>query len=179
VLLTQLEIPLETCVAAAQRSRDAGGRVVVNTAPLPNAADPRLGELLRLADVLVANETEALALAGAKPDAPGAEGWPALASGLRRLGAPTAIVTLGAAGAVVADDSGAYSVPSVAVAAVDATGAGDAFCGALAAALDAQLPMRQAVQRACAAGALATTAVGAQEALPTGAQLDEFEGENR
>jgi ribokinase len=60
------------------------------------------------------------------------------------------------------------------VATVDSTGAGDAFCGALAAALAEGRPLAEAVQRAVAAGALATTHVGAREGMPTAAELEEF-----
>jgi ribokinase len=72
---------------------------------------------------------------------------------------------------------GDYRVWEVAadrVATVDSTGAGDAFCGALAASLAEGRPLSEAVQRAVAAGALATTRVGAREGMPTAAELDEF-----
>lgn len=168
ILLLQLEIPLAAAVSAAAGAHAAGVRVVVNAAPLPDPDDAQLRRLLGLADVLVVNETEATSLA-----APGRAGWPALAADLRRLGPDSVIVTLGAAGAVVADGT----APPVAVAgtpvdAVDSTGAGDAFCGALAASLDAGYPLAEAVRRGCAAGALATTAIGARAAMPTVKQLD-------
>lgn len=67
-----------------------------------------------------------------------------------------------------------WSVPAEKVATVDTTGAGDAFCGALAAALAEGRPLAEAVLRAIAAGALATTHVGAREGMPTGAELEGF-----
>jgi ribokinase len=67
-----------------------------------------------------------------------------------------------------------WEVPADRVATVDSTGAGDAFCGALAAALAEGRPLAEAVQRAVAAGALATTHVGAREGMPTAAELEEF-----
>ena len=67
-----------------------------------------------------------------------------------------------------------WEVPADRVATVDSTGAGDAFCGALAAALAEGRPLAEAVGRAVAGGALATTHVGAREGMPTLAELEEF-----
>jgi ribokinase len=67
-----------------------------------------------------------------------------------------------------------WEVPADIVATIDSTGAGDAFCGALAAALAEGRPLAEAVQRAVAGGALATTHVGAREGMPTAAELEEF-----
>jgi ribokinase len=67
-----------------------------------------------------------------------------------------------------------WEVPADEVATVDSTGAGDAFCGALAAALAEGRPLAEAVKRAVAGSALATTHVGAREGMPTLVELDEF-----
>jgi Sugar kinases, ribokinase family len=67
-----------------------------------------------------------------------------------------------------------WEVPAATVAAVDSTGAGDAFCGALAAALAEGRPLAEAVNRAVSAAGLATTRVGAREGMPTAAELEEF-----
>jgi ribokinase len=74
----------------------------------------------------------------------------------------------------VRGDLHVWEVPADRVATVDSTGAGDAFCGALAAALAEGRPLAEAVQRAVAAGALATTHVGAREGMPIAAELEEF-----
>ncbi len=139
VLLMQLEVPLPSVVAAARAARAAGARVVINTAPY--AALP--ADVVALADPLVANEHEArlLADAGAVPT--------------------SLLVTFGAAGA--AWDG--VSAPGVAVPAedvLDTTGAGDAFCGALAAALAAGSDRDAALAAALAAGADAVRHAGAQ-----------------
>jgi len=76
-------------------------------------------------------------------------------------------------------DHRVWEVPADGVATVDSTGAGDAFCGALAASLAEGRPLAEAVRRAVAAGALATTHVGAREGMPTAAELDEFLGSRR
>jgi ribokinase len=67
-----------------------------------------------------------------------------------------------------------WELPADKVATVDSTGAGDAFCGALAAALAEGRPLAEAVKRAVAGSALATTHSGAREGMPTAAELDEF-----
>jgi len=67
-----------------------------------------------------------------------------------------------------------WEVPGERVATVDSTGAGDAFNGALAAAIAEGRPIAEAVRRAVAAGAIATTHVGAREGMPTAAELEEF-----
>ncbi len=67
-----------------------------------------------------------------------------------------------------------WEVPADRVVAIDSTGAGDAFCGALAAALAEGRPLAEAVQRAVAGAALATTHVGAREGMPTRAELEAF-----
>lgn len=171
VLVLQLEIPLAACLAAARDARRAGARVVLNAAPLPEAVDARLADLLREVDVLVVNEGEAARLGGHTGEP---VDWLAAAAGLCDLGPKTCVVTLGARGAVRADAAESVAHAAFSVDAVDTTGAGDAFCGALAAALAAGTSLDQAVRRACAAGAVATTRMGAQSAMPTASELDAF-----
>lgn len=81
-------------------------------------------------------------------------------------------MTLGAAGALIVTRAGVVDVPSRSVATVDTTGAGDAFNGALAASMAEGRPLEEAVRRAVAAGALATTRAGARAGMPTAAALD-------
>jgi ribokinase len=116
-----------------------------------------------VADALVVNETEAAALAGsADPTA------------LLTLGPSVAVVTLGRRGATADDGTGRIDVPGFAVPSVDSVGAGDAFCGQFVLAHAAGTPLAEAVRRSCAAGALATTAPGAQSAGPTRARVEEL-----
>ena len=177
VLALQLEIPVASCLAAARHALDCGARVVLNAAPLPKVLDPAFGDLMATVDVLVVNEGEALRLSG-RPQAPTDQadwaGWAELADGLRGLGPSGCVVTLGSHGAVCADARGRYVQPAFDVDAVDTTGAGDSFCGALAVALADGAPLREAVRRGCAAGALAATRMGAQSAMPAAAELDQF-----
>ena len=85
---------------------------------------------------------------------------------------PVTVVTLGADGArIVRADSG-ESVAAIDVSPVDTTGAGDTFCGALAAGLESGLSLETSVQRAVVAGSLAVTAIGARSGMPTVAELE-------
>jgi ribokinase len=152
VTLVQLEISLETVVAAV---RAAGGRVVLNPAP----ARELPADLLHEVDVLVPNRSELGVLAGApEPSTPDEAG--SLAAALSGPGA--VVVTLGADGALVVEDGTSTHVPAIAVDAVDATGAGDAFCGALADGLARGESLVTATKWAVRVAGLSTTRWGAQ-----------------
>ncbi len=156
VTLLQLEIPMRSATLAALT---AGGMVILNAAP----AQPLADELIGAVGVLVVNRSELAELTGSEN--------PRMAS---VLPVPTTVVTLGADGAalVMEEEVTVYPAPRVEV--VDTTGAGDAFCGALAAGIEAGLEIQAAVPRAVISGALATTAKGARSAMPTAAELDGF-----
>jgi ribokinase len=146
-VLCQLEIPLEAVAAAAERTQ---GTFCLNAAParaLPEG-------LVERADLVIANRYEAEAL-GAQP----------------RLLA----LTLGAEGAVLIE-SGREVARAAAppVDAVDGTAAGDAFCAALVVSLLEGRSREEALERACAAGAIAASRFGAQPSLPTAADVDAF-----
>ncbi len=155
VLVMQLEIPMAVITPAAVAARRAGARVVLNAAPAQ-----RLDQgLLEQVDTLVVNEREARDLVNeASPEA--------MVQALHAIGPRIAIVTLGPAGSVYCDETGGHRVEAFHVKAVDATGAGDAFVGALAVGLANGLPVQAAMRFANAAGAAATTLLGAQAALP-------------
>ena len=161
VLLTQLETPLPAVERAAAIASAAGVIVILNPAP----AKPLPDSLMALVDVLTPNEGEAAYLSG--------EALPAAAaSKLRTVGATTVVVTLGAEGALIVAEDVECSVPGFPVVAVDTTAAGDAFSGSLAVSLAEGLELVLAVRRACAAGALATTAHGARPSLPMRDKVD-------
>ena len=139
VLLVQLEVPMKTVAAAARTAHGRGVRVVLNAAPY--AALPH--DVAALADPLVVNEHEALQLADSEV-------------------APTSVlVTFGAAGCSW-DGQRSDGIPVDDADVVDTTGAGDAFCGALAAALAAGASRQEAVTAASEAGAAAVRHRGAQ-----------------
>jgi ribokinase len=162
VVLTQLEIPLRVVEEALAQARAAGAITVLNPAPAPPGGVPHA--ILQLVDVLVPNETEVTALTGLPVEAG--------AQSLLGAGCGTVVVTLGEAGALVVSRSGSSTVEPFPVTAVDSTAAGDAFCGALAAGLAFGLPLDDALRRAAAAGALATTSAGAVPSLPLASAVD-------
>ncbi|MYX05695.1 ribokinase [Streptomyces sp. SID8375] len=165
VVSLQLEIPMESVRAAASAAEQAGTRVVLNPSPAPTA--DLAPELLSVADPLVVNEHEARQLSGLTDGTPAQ--W---AQALRDRGARSVVVTLGGDGALVLDADGAENVPGVRVKAVDTTGAGDAFTGALATRLARGDALPEAARFAVRIGAAAVTKPGAQPSYPTRAELE-------
>lgn len=162
VLLGQLEIPIETVVAAAALAKESGGLTVLNAAP----ARPLPDELWPLLDVLVVNEEEAFALAD------DADVDSAVATLLRRV--PEVVVTLGGRGALLATrDAGPVAVPVEPVPVMDTTAAGDTFCGVLGATRARGAGPVDAVRRATAAASLAVQRAGAVPSIPTAKETDE------
>jgi ribokinase len=162
VVLVQLEVPLDAVRAAAAA---ATGTVVLTPAP----PQPLPADLLALVGVLVPNEHELVALAGGEA---GGRTPAELAALARTLRSSAVVVTLGARGAlVVPADGPALLQPPPAVTAVDTTGAGDCFSGALGQALAAGAALPDAVRSAVAAAALSTTGPGARGALPGAAAV--------
>src|SRR5689334_7981184 len=153
-VLMQLEVPHREVETLAARARARGARVILNAAPAV-ALDDRL---LRNLDVLVVNENEARIGA----DFAGTPGE--FVAHMHKAYGLHSVVTLGARGALTTDGKALVEVPSPQVRVVDTTGAGDAFAGALAAALDAGKPMPEAVTAAARAGAECCMHEGAQRA---------------
>jgi ribokinase len=168
LLLLQLEIPLETVLSAARYAKEKGLRVLLNPAPACLLPD----ELIALADFVLPNESELSLLTGqAVSDVRSAE---TAGRALVAREAKNVIVTLGANGALIVNKDGAKHVPSFNVRVVDTTAAGDAFIGGFAVALLHGKPLEDAVQYACACGALAVTKFGAQPSLPTAEEVEEL-----
>jgi ribokinase len=164
VLVLSAEIPAAALRAALHAAKGLRVATVLNLAPVPAEA---AGLLAERPDWLVVNAQEAAALTGQGGQAPGdADGAAGQAASLAAQTAGHVVVTLGAAGAVLAGPAQATAVPGFRVSAVDTVGAGDAFVGALAVALASGLDPAGAVRAACAAGAAAATRRGAQAALP-------------
>ena len=165
VVLAQLEVPLETVMKAAVLTR---GTFCLNPAPY----QPLPPELLAKADILIPNRSELAALSGHVEAVTNEE----VLSSAQAIGFQgTVVVTLGDAGAmVVSEDAAVLRVPNVDAA--DPTGAGDAFCGALAKSLSDGMDVTSAARRATLAGAIAATRLGAQPSIPTAAEVDAFTG---
>ncbi len=160
-LLANFEIPPDGIVRAARRARDAGMHVVVNPAPARELGR----ELAELAPVLVPNAGEASRMSGLETPERAAVALQAKTS------APV-IVTLGAEGAFVVDAQGVRRHPAFGAHVVDTTGAGDTFCGVLAAGLARGLELDGAIERASAAAALSVGAPGARGGMPGVAAID-------
>lgn len=159
VISLALEIPFETIDAVVSNKPD-GSLVVLNAAPF----DIRVAAIASGIDVLVCNETESETLLGHPVDAENAR---EAALAIVKLGAQAAVITLGREGAAFASGRDASIVPSPAMNVVDTTGAGDAFCGALAAWLADGESISDSISSAVCAGAIAVTRAGAQPSLPT------------
>ncbi|MEU2619237.1 ribokinase [Streptomyces sp. NPDC007157] len=154
-LLLQLEIPLPAVVAGAQAARRHGVRTILTPSPVR----PLPSELLDSIDLLVSNEREAAALTDR------ADPRDAAAALLGLV--PQVVVTLGAAGSLyLTRDAAPLVIPAPRVTAVDSTGAGDTFVGALAVALAEEKPIREALSWAAAAAALAVQREGASTSMP-------------
>ena len=159
-VLCENEIPPAQTLAFLARAKERGARTILNVAPAGGLALHQLG----CVDVLVANETEAFMLTG--DDAP-ERAVQALAQGRE-----AAVVTLGGEGALGCSGSELAPMPAIAVRVVDTTGAGDAFVGVLATALDEGLALRAGLAWAITASGLACERLGAQTALPGRAAIE-------
>jgi ribokinase len=183
VVLVCHELPTATVREALRVGRAAGARTVFNPAP----ADGIDRTVLAAADVITPNRGELLTLAATDAKRSGrastsgaaaAADIPRAARTLLEASAAGAgvgeavVVTLGPSGALLVIPERTIDVPSIAVESVDTTGAGDAFNGALAAAIAEERSLEDAVRRAVVAGALATTRVGAREGMPNAADLE-------
>ncbi len=167
LVLCQLEVPMETTREAFLVARAAGVRTLLNPAP----AVPLSDELLRLTDLCIPNETEVELLTGRRVTTP--EEAKVAAEILRQRGAGAVLVTMGERGVGVVDE-GCEHLPAPPVHAVDASGAGDAFIGSLAAFLLEGMSLRQAARQANRVAALSVTRPGTQASFPTRTEIDDF-----
>jgi ribokinase len=161
VLLLQMEVPVAEMALLVDRARAAGARIILNLAP----PAPVPAAMLRQLDLLVANEHEAAWLAGTL-------GVGADAGALRGALGIDVVVTRGEEGSEAATAAGLHHQPAFQALAVDTTGAGDCWCGTLAAALDAGQDLPAAMRRASAAAAIAVGREGAANAMPTAAETE-------
>ena len=165
-VVLQFEIPLPAVMRAAEVAERHGVRVILN--PAPAAAIP--DELLRRCYLLTPNRGECAMLTGMPvADAAGAE---RAADALLARGVRHVVVTLGSEGALVKGAESCEREAARRVEAVDTTGAGDTFNGALAVALSEGRPLSEAVRFATAASAIAVTRMGAQSAVPMREEVD-------
>jgi len=169
VLLTQFEIPIAVALHAVRFAHQQGLLTILNPAP---AQEIKLSGL-DCANLLVPNETEARLLLGVPVDQEVNNTW--LAQRLRKkTGAGVVLITIGERGVVGYDTQGIWAVSPPQVKVVDISGAGDAFCAALAVALVEGKPVREASAWACTVAALSVSRAGTIPAYPIRAEADAF-----
>ncbi len=166
LLTMQMEVPHEENWELAARARSLGARVMLNVAPAGNLP----GLIMPALDWIVLNEIE-VAMIAAQHGLPAGDAHAAGAA-LAEMADTTVIVTLGPRGAVAFSGKQAWEIGTLAIKPVDTTGAGDAFVGALATALDEGHELPVALRWASTAGALACLVSGAQPSLPLRADIE-------
>ena len=168
VAVSQFEIPLPTIAAFFRRARAAGATTVLNPAP----AQEMSPELLALVDILVLNETELGFLAGTElSDDDAAAKIIGVARQLQAREDQTICITLGKRGVLALAGRDEFAVPGRPVKAVDTTGAGDCFVGALASQLADGVALRAALAFANAAASISVQRMGAGPSMPTTAEV--------
>ncbi|RJQ83457.1 ribokinase [Pseudonocardiaceae bacterium YIM PH 21723] len=167
VLLGSAEVPARVLEHAVDLAVSAGVRPVLNLAPATALSGPTLAAL----DPLVVNEHEAAWLLSRHTGADLSADPEELAKGLGRLGVRSLVITLGARGALIAEGGRCREIPAPPVRAVDTTGAGDAFCGALAVRLAAGATLADAAAYAVRVAAISVTRPGAQSSYPRAEEL--------
>jgi ribokinase len=160
LLLMQGNLTRAITAFCLERARAAGTRTMLNPAPIAFDYDG----LWPAVDIAVVNEVESALLTGERDPRAAAEA-------LRREGVETVVTTLGPEGARLVDDQGERHVPASQVEVVDTTGAGDVFCGVLAAALETPLDWEAALRWAVAAASLSVTRRGTASAFPSADEL--------
>lgn len=168
VVMCQMEVPLEATVSALQRAAELGKMTVLN--PSPMNPDFPWGQVP--VDFLIVNESEAAALLGYEIESTGEAAT--VRSQMADLSVGTLIITRGSEHTFVFSAKQALKVPPPAVDAVDTTGAGDAFAGAFAVHYAQTQDLLGSLRKANIAGALACSRLGAQDAIPTRDEVDDF-----
>ncbi|MBB5276234.1 ribokinase [Rhizobium rosettiformans] len=165
ILMLQHEVPATSVKAALNAAKAKGVRTVLNIAPLIAETT----ELAALADIVIANETEFERLVG-RDNLTASEREQILIEMHGKTG-QILIVTLGGDGVIAAEGGALHRTKGLKIEPVDTVGAGDTFCGYLAASLDAGLGFDEALRRAAVAGSLACLKAGAQPSIPVASEV--------
>ena len=168
ILIMQLEVPMEIVVYAAEKGKKKGMTVILNPAPAA-----QLPQALRCnVDMITPNETETQIITGISPDSE-----VELALAVKKFysyGIKNVVMTMGSRGSLVTYGGNIELIPACKVKAVDTTGAGDTYVGAVACLLDAGKDIVSACRFASYASALTVTREGAAVSIPTGAEVEAF-----
>lgn len=166
IVLMQLETPLETVEYAASMAHGKGKKVILNPAPALSLPETLLKNLY----MIIANETEAEFISGIRIT--DMESVCRAADIISDKGVKNVVITLGSKGAFIKENGAYHKVPALKVKAVDATAAGDTFCGALCVALAEEKGILEAVDFANRCAAITVTRMGAQSSLPYRSEVD-------
>ncbi|NOW05786.1 ribokinase [Clostridium beijerinckii] len=168
IFLFQLEIPLETVIATMKKLKKQGKTVILDPAPALDLPD----EIFKYVDYLTPNETELETLIGRKINSE--ENFAEAAQTLFDKGVKVIVAKLGSDGAAIIKKDKCTRVPGFIVDPIDTTAAGDSFNAGFAFALAKEKELKECVIFGNAVGAISTTALGAQEAMPTFERVDKF-----
>ena len=168
IVLMQLETPLDTVEYVARIAHERGKRVILNPAPAQHLPDALLKNLY----MIIANETETELITGVKIT--DMESICRAADVMSERGVQNVVITLGSKGAFIKENGAYHKVPAIKVKAVDATAAGDTFCGAVCVALAEKKSILEAVEFANKCASVTVTRMGAQSSLPYRSEIDKM-----
>ncbi len=168
IVLMQLETPLETVEYVARMAKERQKKVILNPAPALHLPDSLLNNLY----MIIANETETEYISGIKIT--DMESICRAADIISERGVENVVITLGSKGAFIKESGAYHKVPAIKVKAVDATAAGDTFCGALCVALAEKRSILDAVEFANKCASITVTRMGAQSSLPYRNEIDKM-----
>ena len=168
VLLSQLETPVATTLEAFQLARATNVLTILTPAPAENVTP----ELLELCDICVPNKAEIATIIGQPVNSE--QDVMHAAALLRDRGVKRVALTMGDDGVLLIDESGSSHIPATKVEAIDTTGAGDAFTGAMAVGLAEGLSLKEAAQHAGVVAALSVTRAGTQPSFPTLKEVNQW-----
>ena len=170
ILVTQLEIPMDTVEYALKKAKEAGKTTILNPAP----AAPLNDEIIRNSDIIIPNESELGIITGMPTNT--LEEIEAAARKLLNMGVKELIVTLGSQGSLHLNKKGSVMHTAYKVKAVDTTAAGDSFIGGLVRNIQAD-NLDEAIEFATKVSAITVTRKGAQISIPTIEEVENFKGE--
>ena len=168
IVLMQLETPLDTVEYTARIAKGMGKKVILNPAPALHLPDSLLKNLY----MLIANETETEHISGITIT--DMESICRAADVISERGVENVVITLGSKGAFIKENGAYHKVPAIKVKAVDATAAGDTFCGALCVALAENKSILDAVEFANKCASVTVTRMGAQSSLPYRSEIEKM-----